>query len=203
VAVRGIKGFVAVLTLVPGVYGCATAGPNPDATGLQFLVHDRTPSKGGAVAPPPGFLDFCERFADQCAAPEDAPQPASLTDETLGLVQLVNTAMNRAIRPEEDKAHYGREEFWTIPLDGYGDCDDYVLVKRKALINLGMPASALRIALVFAPGFVRHAVLTVSTDKGNYVLDNLTDDILSWDRTAYTWIKWQDPKSKTGWASLE
>ena len=111
--------------------------------------------------------------------------------------------MNRAIRPEEDIDHYGRIEFWTIPLDGFGDCDDYVLVKRKALLNLGFPEPALRIAEVFLAGLERHAVLTVKTDRGNFVLDNLRDDVVAWNRTDYAWIKWQDPKSRSGWSSLE
>jgi predicted transglutaminase-like cysteine proteinase len=152
---------------------------------------------------PVAFLDFCERFPDQCGRPKAVSYQVTLTDSALQLIGLVNTGMNHAIQPEEDWKHYGKDEVWTIPVDGYGDCDDYVLVKRKALINLGVPESALRIALVYTKGLTRHALLTVVTDKGNYVLDNLTDEIRSWERTPYIWIKWQDPKSKSGWATLK
>ena len=124
-----------------------------------------------------------------------------LTADTLQTIRLVNIAMNRAILSKEDSDHYGRAEFWTIPIDGYGDCDDYVLVKRKALLNLGFPEPALRIAEVFTARFVRHEVLVVSTDKANYVLDNLKDDVTTWDRTDYAWLKWQDPDSPSGWTS--
>ncbi len=54
----------------------------------------------------------------------------------------VNTAVNRTVRPEDDSVHYGIEEYWTVPLDGYGDCEDYVLAKRKMLMLLGVPEPA-------------------------------------------------------------
>jgi predicted transglutaminase-like cysteine proteinase len=114
----------------------------------------------------------------------------------------VNVALNEAIVAEDDATHYGKEEYWTIPTDGYGDCEDYVVAKRQVLIHLGVPGPALRIAVVLTPSFVRHAVLTVATDEGNFVLDNLRDDVLAWDRTDYVFIERQDPDSVSGWVSL-
>jgi predicted transglutaminase-like cysteine proteinase len=70
-------------------------------------------------------------------------------------------------------------------------------------MELGVPEPALRIAVVFTPRLVRHAVLTIATDKGDYVLDNLRDDILASGKTDYAWIERQDPASHTGWTSLE
>ena len=43
---------------------------------------------------------------------------------------------------------YGRVEFWTYPKSGKGDCDDYVLLKRKLLMKRGWPGSALRLTAV-------------------------------------------------------
>ncbi len=118
------------------------------------------------------------------------------------MLSKVNSNVNAAIWPEDDSRHYGRVEYWTIPTDGYGDCEDYALTKRKNLAEMGLPLSALRIAVVVTPSAVRHAVLTVVTDKGDYVLDNLTDDILPWDRTGFTWIERQDPTKAMAWVSL-
>jgi predicted transglutaminase-like cysteine proteinase len=126
--------------------------------------------------------------------------PLSLNAETWDMLEGVNTAINLAIAPKADLIHYGVDEYWTIPADGYGDCDDYVLAKRSALIAKGVPESALRIAIVFTPRFVRHTVLIVSTDNGTFVLDNLRDEIVSWDKAEYGWIKRQDPTSSSGWA---
>jgi hypothetical protein len=45
------------------------------------------------------------------------------SEERWRLLFRVNTDVNEAIRPESDEVHYGRPEIWTIPDDGYGDCD--------------------------------------------------------------------------------
>jgi len=71
---------------------------------------------------------------------------------------------------------------WTIPTDGYGNCKDYALAKRKDLAAAGFPILALRMAIVITPREKRHAVLTVATDKGDFVLDNLENDIVAWKR---------------------
>ena len=51
-------------------------------------------------------------------------------------------------------------------------------------------------------GVVRHAVLTVATDQGDYVLDSLKDDILTTDKADYVWVERQDRASPTGWVAL-
>jgi len=111
--------------------------------------------------------------------------------------------VNRSLVSVDDQAHYGTLEYWTIPQDGFGDCEDYVLSKREALIKLGFPQSALRITVVFAPHFVRHAVLTVVTEEGDFVLDNLRNEIVTWDKTSYIYLERQDPHSRSGWISLQ
>jgi len=103
----------------------------------------------------------------------------------------------------DDSDHYGVTEFWTVPVDGEGDCEDYVLAKRKMLLLLGLPSSALRITVAVNNRFVRHAVLTVVTTQGDYVLDNAQDDILATEKVDYHWVERQDPASATGWRSLE
>src|SRR5262245_34817879 len=166
----------------------AAVGPNPSRPELAS-------SNVRLAKPPQGFIDFCDRFPLQCELSKGVPQRLSINPETKHMLEAVNTAFNQSITPEEDRVHYGVHEYWTIPTDGYGDCDDYVLAKRNALIELGIPVSALRIAIVFTPRFVRHSVLIVATDHGNYVLDNLRDDIVTWDKTEYGWIKGQNPAS--------
>jgi len=110
--------------------------------------------------------------------------------------------VNTTVKPEDDKEHYGVNEFWTVPVDGEGDCEDYVLAKRKMLVLLGVPEAALRITVVLDRGIVRHAVLTVVTDQGDYVLDSLKNDILTTDKADYVWVERQDPASRTGWVAL-
>ena len=122
-----------------------------------------------------------------------------LTDNNWRTMQLVNRAENELIWPEHDQKHYGRAEYWTIASDGYGDCDDYALTKRKELMGEGFPEPALRVAVVVEPNNQRHAVLTVVTDKGDFVLDNLRDAVVDEKDTDYAWIERQDPQHPLGW----
>jgi len=61
----------------------------------------------------------------------------------------------------------------------------------------------LRVAILTTRSNERHAVLTIATDKGDYVLDNLRQDIRPWLDTGYTWIARQDAGSASGWATLD
>jgi predicted transglutaminase-like cysteine proteinase len=207
------KLFITILALA-SLSACASqnlnAIPSPESPTQAILAGASIPSdadfpslNGTPAKPPMGYIDFCARLPDQCVTSQGTPRQVNLTDDVWNTLQQVNTAFNKAIAPEDDRVHYGIEEYWAIPIDGYGDCEDYVVAKRQALMRLGLPGPALRIAVVFAPHFVRHAVLTIVTDKGNYVLDNLRDEIVTWDKTGYAFIKRQDPASTSGWVSLE
>ena len=79
---------------------------------------------------------------------------------------------------------YGKDEVWAYPDKGVGDCEDYVLEKRRELNRLGMSLADLLITVVRKPDGEGHAVLTVRTDKGDYVLDNLTDKVRRGTRPA-------------------
>ncbi len=160
------------------------------------------PVSADAAVTPGGYVSFCLRFPDQCQTTPNAPASVILTSQAWATLAKVNSDVNAAIWPEDDSRHYGRVEYWTIPTDGYGDCEDYALTKRKTLAALGLPLSALRIAVVVTPNEVRHAVLTIVTDKGDFVLDNLTNDILPWDRTGFTWVEQQAPGNAMAWVSM-
>lgn len=177
--------------------GCATYAPDamPEATAMPVSL---------AQAPaPPGFVAFCLRFAGQCTSPADAPATIVLTDQVWRSLQRINRQVNNDIWPQDDERHYGRAEYWTIPTDGYGDCDDYAVTKRKTLIDAGFPAPALRLAVVYSPTAGRHAVLTIATDRGDLVLDNLRNDIVSWNATGFLWIERQDASNPFKWVALQ
>jgi predicted transglutaminase-like cysteine proteinase len=90
-----------------------------------------------------------------------------------------------------------------IPDDGYGDCEDYVLLKRRMLIQFGWPREALLVVtVVHNEKHEGHAVLTVITDKGDYVLDNQNMNILLWSETGYRFVKRQSQSDPNGWVSL-
>ena len=103
----------------------------------------------------------------------------------------VNRWVNETIKPVTDLEHWGVIERWSYPTDGYGDCEDYVLLKRKMLIEAGWPREALLITVVRDKRGDGHAVLTVKTDKGEFILDNQNEDILPWTETGYRLVKRQ------------
>lgn len=177
---------------------CQTVDINANAQAGSFML-----ASNAQVAPPAGFIAFCLRTPDQCAAPApEQAQTVHLDQKTWDTLRSVNDNVNRTVRFEDDMDHYGRSEYWTIASDGYGDCDDYALTKRKALIEAGLPERALRVAVVRTRGNIGHAVLTVATDKGDFVLDNLSWDIRPWNEIGYTWISRQDADNPLGWVSL-
>ena len=141
---------------------------------------------GPVTAPPSGYVAFCKREPEQCAGARDTVSTITLDAYTWRNLELVNTAWNTTIKPEEDAALYGRVDYWTIPKDGYGDCEDYALGKRKSLIDLGLPAPTLRLTIARTHDGTAHTVLVAATDRGDCVLDNLNAAILPWAAVHYT-----------------
>jgi predicted transglutaminase-like cysteine proteinase len=115
----------------------------------------------------------------------------------------VNGAINRAITPRTDMEAFGVDNYWTLPLtDGprpEGNCKHYALEKRRQLVDDGVPANALSLAIVTTPAEEVHAVLVISTDQGDLVLDNLTNEIRPWRQTGYRWLVRQTPGAPLRW----
>ena len=114
----------------------------------------------------------------------------------------VNRWVNANIKPITDLEHWGVVERWNYPDDGYGDCEDYVLEKRRMLMEAGWPREALLITVVRDQNGDGHAVLTVKTDKGEFILDNQRDEILLWSETGYRFVKRQSQADPNVWVSL-
>lgn len=93
------------------------------------------------------------------------------------------------IEPVTDEVQYGVVENWSFAETGKGDCEDYVLEKRRELIRRGWPMSSLLITVVIDKEGGGHAVLTVVTDRGEFILDNQTDAVLPWSSSELTFIR--------------
>jgi len=192
---------IALALLAVGALSSAASGfEGVIPASLSTAAQARFIPSGGAAAMPAGFVSFCIRFTDQCLTSDT--ESISLDAPTWKALSQVNDSVNNAISPETDLKHYGRAEYWNIPTDGLGDCEDYALTKRKELADAGYPISALRIAIVVTPQSERHAVLTVATDRGDFVLDNLNDEVQGWNATGYRWIERQDPYHAMQWVSI-
>ena len=141
------------------------------------------------------------------AAREPAPTPGALpmTPELWKRVQAVNDHVNRVIRRRSDQATYGVADRWATPLqDGlaYGDCEDFVLEKRRALLAAGLPRAAVDIALVTTRRGEAHAVLLLNTTQGEYALDNLNSWIVPWDEAPYEWRRREVGGDPLRWAAI-
>jgi predicted transglutaminase-like cysteine proteinase len=156
----------------------------------------------GKAEPPIGYQEFCAGHAMDCLPQGPVLERVLLTPDKWRELAGLNKDINEAIRPISDMAQYGVVERWTYPDLGMGDCEDYVLLKRRRLMELGWPQSALLITVVRDENGEGHAILTVRTTRGDYILDNKHSRILSWQRTPYTFIKRQSGKDPRQWVSL-
>lgn len=120
-------------------------------------------------------------------------------------VRTLNRDVNRRIRHQSDLKTYGSADRWIVPAasGARGDCEDYVLAKRRALVAAGVPATALSIALVRTRWGEEHAVLLLATHEGEFVLDNLTPWISRWDQVDYEWRQRQAPGRTFDWVSMQ
>ena len=131
-----------------------------------------------------------------------APNQRLLSAEAWSDLVRVNDWVNETVKPLTDIEHWGVVERWSYPDDGYGDCEDYVLLKRRMLVQVGWPRETLLVTVVRDEKGEGHAVLTVITDEGDYVLDNQNKDILIWSDTGYRFIKRQSQSNPNVWVSL-
>ena len=122
--------------------------------------------------PPIGFVEFCQRNAEACQPGTRRQRKLAMSEDKWLLVRMVNAFVNGAIAPITDETLYGTPEYWTIPADA-GDCEDIVLLKKKILQQKGIPAEALRITVVLDEQGEGHAVLSLVTTKGDFILDSL------------------------------
>jgi len=158
---------------------------------------------GHSTSVPYGWVDFCGRRPEECSLGKLNPVDIRLTKKTWATLERINRRANDAIEPISNLDHWGTMvDHWDYPIDGKGDCKVYALYKRKLLIEQGLPRQALLMTIVRDLEGEGHAILTVKTDRGEFVLDNLTDYIRPWDATGYTFIKRQAQDDPNVWLDL-
>lgn len=194
-------GFIVALVLAAAAglaFGEASAKPVrqaliPVSTTIQPLK---------SAAAPIGWTDFCARYAGECEVETLPAQDMTLDGKGWRLLNAVNDAVNAEIEPITDQDHWGVVERWDYPADGKGDCEDFVLEKRRRLIAAGAPRQSLLVAVVRDRKGDGHAVLLVKTDRGDYALDNQANEILPWSETGYGFIKRQTQENPNRWVGL-
>ena len=184
-----IRGYAAMALFTFGCLGFAHATPaNMTLT--------------GDAAPPIGHYEFCKENPKECAYAGGDAGPAILSEDRWKTILKINYTVNTTIKPMTDMDLYGVEEKWAIPTTA-GDCEDFALLKRKELIDAGFSPSDLLMTVVLQPNGEGHAVLTVRTDRGDFILDNMRNKVLLWSDTEYTYLKRQSVKNSGQWVKIE
>lgn len=149
-----------------------------------------------------GFLE-AKQEASSTVAFSEAPRKIELTPDNWEMLVRTNTRVNRQIKPVPDLKHFGRVNVWVYPTDGKGDCKAYALVKQKKLIAAGFPREALLITIVWTKEDQGHAVLMARTNKGDYILDNLSPKVSLWTQTTHDYVKRQSVSHPNQWVYID
>jgi predicted transglutaminase-like cysteine proteinase len=165
----------------------SSSGMSVDTSSYKFLQMGRqAPALSGQV-------EFCKRLPDTCFRQTKEYAPLRVDAAFMEELKAENLLFNTMIAPAEDKEQYGEDEYWNFPDDGKGDCEDYVLAKMKRFHEkFGVPLNNMSIVHVETTpdrkDVGRHAILALRTSDGDYLFDNLTDDVVFPYQTSYRFV---------------
>ncbi len=179
-------------------YGAEPACAKPQSVFAPFAKTLQSVDRAG---PTPAWIEFCERLPQECDVAPSEPPVILLDQPTWDAIVHINQEVNRKILPVTDQDHWGVVDRWDYPNDEMGDCEDFQLLKRKLLVDAGLPRRALRMTVVTDQEGAGHAVLMVRTDRGDFVLDNKRDTVLSWQETGYRFVK-REGSDSSDWVWL-
>jgi len=188
---RAIKALlIAVAVMAPADFGYGAPKP------LNSMI------TGSVTSQPIGHYEFCKTNPAECAVRSRPASVPKVTDHGWSVISEINATVNHSITPMTDLEIYGRDEVWVYPTD-VGDCEDFVLLKRRKLMSAGFSAADLLITVVRKPDGEGHAVLSVRTQSGDFILDNLNDEVKLWSETHYTYLKRQASYDTGRWVTIE
>jgi predicted transglutaminase-like cysteine proteinase len=173
----------------------------PAAAASVDLSNPAFAQTAGTTSIPIGHSEFCKTHRSECGANGKVVDVEALTESRWQTLVAINDRMNQQIVPITDEDQYQVEEYWTYP-DGFGDCEDIALAKRRELIDAGWDASTLLMAVVRERNGDGHAVLMVRTDRGDLVLDNQDGTVRVWADTPYQFIKRQSQANAGEWVDI-
>jgi predicted transglutaminase-like cysteine proteinase len=191
---KTFKSLVAAAMLIAGMVGLQTP-TQAEAMKSSFI------EVGQRTLVPFGWMDFCNRYAGECASQTESAD-IKLTPGAFRRIVQVNRWVNSNLKARSDHEQWGVVDRWDYPSNGMGDCEDYVLLKRRLLIDEGFPAQALLVTVVRDEKGEGHAVLTVKTNQGEFVLDNLREGVKPWTASPYRFVKRQSQTDPNLWVSI-
>jgi predicted transglutaminase-like cysteine proteinase len=180
----------------------ATIAASVSGAGAVDLNNPAFARTVGPTSIPIGHMEFCRRNREDCGPNASVSEAAALSEQRWYELVAANNQLNAEIVPVTDLDYYQVGELWAYP-DGYGDCEDFALAKRRVLMESGWDPSTLLIAVVRQANGDGHAVLMVRTDRGDLVLDNLDSTIRIWSETPYQFIKRQSQSNAGEWVLID
>ncbi|CDZ36113.1 Transglutaminase cysteine peptidase BTLCP [Neorhizobium galegae bv. officinalis] len=157
---------------------------------------------GAVTSQPIGHYEFCHKYATECSIKSRSAPSPKVSAKGWAAVRQINRAVNARYIAKTDKEVYGREEVWSYP-SNFADCEDFALEKRKELAAQGFALSDLLMTVVRKPDGEGHAVLTLRTSDGDFILDNLDNEVKPWFATPYTFLKRQASFNTGRWVTIE
>jgi predicted transglutaminase-like cysteine proteinase len=134
------------------------------------------------AVPPYGWIEYCSTQPNQ---PCHLGRPPSAQEAA-----VINLVINEGITGKEDS---GADTWRAFPPDRTGDCDDYAVTKRAALIAFGADPDGLQIITGEAqyPDGRRffHVVLQYQSPNGTFILDNLSPELYAAHARPYPWTE--------------
>ena len=198
---RGSFGRAITCAVIGGLFLLATFGVQAAEYDVRRLAVTSPLPPFGEAEPIPAWVGFCTRYPGECAVDVSEPAVLELTAAAWSRLEATNEHVNSTVKTIPDVEHRGVVDHWDLPDDGYGDCEDYQLLKRKLLAEIGFPRRAMRMTVVLDETGQGHAVLMIRTDRGDYILDNRRQAVLAWRDTGYEYIKQEGPEG-SGWVAL-
>jgi len=152
-------------------------------------------ASGEYTLPPFRHTVFCLRYPADCKR-RGSDRPVVDTPARRTELDAVNRRVNASIMPQSDEAAVDAQ--WRLA-PPEGNCNDYAVTKRHALLQKSWPTSALRLAEVTLQSGEHHLVLVATMEGEAFILDNLNPYVLSLAQSTsgYTWIRIEsgdDPK---------
>lgn len=185
-----------LLVTTMGLFMAAASVASTSATASSLMA------TGGMTSQPIGHFEFCRKLPRECSLRLRDNGPLRASRGMMRKIASVNISVNRAVKAVNDSEIYGKNEVWAYPTKGIGDCEDFVLEKRRRLNAAGIPLSNLLITVVRKRDGEGHAVLTVRTNQGDLILDNLNNEVKLWSHTGYKYLKRQATTHTGRWVSL-
>ncbi len=197
----------AVRAAAAATFGLVLAGSCLMATGAAAQQTASLPAAGataaasGSARAPYAWVEFCRNYKDECRVDTSEPDRVEMTPKVWKTIVGMNLKVNREIEPITDMDHWGVVDRWDMAEDGKGDCEEYVLVKRRKLAEAGIPRRAMLVTVVIDEENAGHAVLMIRTDRGDFILDNKRNAVLAWSQTGYVFVK-REAQDRVAWTSL-